>query len=430
MSIYFSLPAMMLASMAISFYVFIPKLYANTVSIEGIGLIILISRLFDAFTDPVVGYLSDRTKSNTGRRKPWINISVLPLCLAFVLLFFYELVPAEYHFYYLLILSLLFFLFWTTYSIPYDALAQELVTDYNKRTVLFSYRDGAIVIGTLLAAIIPAIFESFAYIDWKLIAFSYSIILIFTTYLLNLKVGDGENQKLDENTFSIISNFKQTLENKHFKQLLLAYMVSSFGAALPATLFIFYVQAYFPESNSSALLALYFIIGVITLPLWVKLSYRIGKKYAWILALLINTLSFFGVYLLKPGELNLYIFLISVSGLGYGASMVFPSSIQADIIDYEELRTGKRREGQFLGVWSLAKKTIGAISSGLALLLLGQFGFNAELQNQNTTALNALSILYCLVPCLCSLLSIFLMKSFSLDSKEHAKILKELNKNE
>ena len=134
----------------------------------------------------------------------------------------------------------------------------------------------------------------------------------------------------------------------------------------------------------------------------------------------VNTLGFLGVFFIES-ELA-YGILISVSSLGYGAVLVMPSSIQADIIDYEEHISGERKEGQFIGLWSLAKKTIAAFSAGLALWILGYSGFNANLAVQSSSSMLTMKVLYCLVPCACNVLAILNMLNFSLNQKEHNRI--------
>ena len=134
----------------------------------------------------------------------------------------------------------------------------------------------------------------------------------------------------------------------------------------------------------------------------------------------INTLGFLGVFFIES-ELA-YSILITISALGYGAVLVMPSSIQADVIDYEEYISGQRKEGQFIGLWSLAKKTVAAFSAGLALWILGYSGFDANLAVQSKPAIYSMKVLYCLVPCICNVLAILNMLNFSLNKKEHKRI--------
>ena len=424
----YALPSLILAPLAVTFYVFVPKHYADlgTFSLGALGAVVFISRLWDAVTDPLIGILSDATRTSAGRRKPWLAGAVVPLCLSFIALFAVPVVPAEWHLAWFTVWSFLFFLFWTAYAIPYEALGQELVEDYDGRTTLFAFRDGAFLLGTLLAAIIPLgseiVLAGFApWARWCFLAAGYAFLLLSLTALLLAQVPQGSNRPLAPGV-GVRKSLRSTLGNPHFRTLFSAYLVASFGGALPATLFLFYVESVLESSNGPAYLALYFAIGIASLPLWTRVARRWGKKQAWLAALSLNTTGFAGVFFLTAGQEALYAILISVSALGYGAALALPSSMQADIIDSEELRTGLRKEGEFLGVWSLAKKSVAALGAGAALWLLGTVGFESGSQTQTPKALFALRALYCLVPCLCSFAAMYLIRNYTLGREEHASI--------
>ena len=432
-SLSYSLPALVLAPMAISYYVFVPKLYADlgTVSVQALGLAILLTRIWDAVTDPLIGFLSDRTNSRIGRRKPWLLLSVLPLGICFTLIFAVKEVSSDFHLLWFVALSALFFIFWTMYSIPYEALGQELVTDYDQRTALFAVRDGAIIAGTLLAALIPMLADWLLrdwaiWTRWAAVALVYSALLVAFTAHLQRSVPHGSRPRETAGRYSAIRSFRSSFSNEHFRRLLIAYSIASFGAALPATLFLFYVDAVLQSSLGPAFLALYFLIGILTLPLWTKISFRWGKKAAWLGALALNTTGFVGVYFLSAGQELAYGLLISISATGYGASLALPSSMQADVIDSEELTSGVRKEGEFLGVWSLAKKTAAAIGAGAALWVLGETGFDSQRAMQEPQAILALRLLYCVVPCICSFAAMFAIRNYSLSRDAHLQILSSI----
>ena len=432
----YSLPALMLAPMAITFYVFLPKLYSDlgTVSVQAIGIAILITRIFDAITDPLIGQLSDSTKSRWGRRKPWMVYSLLPLCVCFILLLSVRSVPAAGHLPWFLFLSLGFFLFWTMFSVPYEAWGQELIQDYDRRTTLFAVRDGAVVLGTLLAAAAPIIGE-FLLPSWELwtrwftIALVYSGLLVLFTLICVRRTSNGiavSDATISSSNVLGLSSWRTTLANVYFRRLIIAYTVGAFGAALPATLFLLYVERLLKSDQGPFFLALYFLIGMVTLPAWTKLSLRWGKKKAWIAAMMVNSGGFLGVFFLSAGDELAYGILIAISALGYGASLALPSAMQADVIDAEEVRVGTRKEGEFLGIWAVARKLSAAVGAGLGLWLLGAVGFDPSLTEQEPQVLTSLKTLYCVVPCLCNCASIWTLRNYSLNREEHAAIVAQL----
>ncbi len=404
--IIYSFPSFVLALMAISYYVYIPKLYSKTISLGSIGFAILITRLFDALIDPLIGHLSDKHKIP---RKLWMCVSVIPLCLSYYFLF-----TSSGSLFWFYIHSICFFFFWTTYSIPYEAAGQNLYSEYNKRTILFSFRDGFLLLGTLFAAAIPVFLK-----NWTVISIVYSLLLVAFTITYYLRIKELElpsklAKKLSFKPFSILKS------NRHFRKLLISYILSAFGSALPATLFLFYVEYVLGSNNGEFFLLLYFLVGILFLPFWTKFSFKFEKKTTWLLAMAINTLGFFGVFFIES-ELAYSIFIV-ISAIGYGAVLVMPSSIQADVIDYEEHISGQRKEGQFIGLWSLAKKTVAALSAGIALWILGSSGFDANLASQTKASIYTMKVLYCLVPCVCNVLAILNMLNFSLNRKEQQSV--------
>ena len=108
---------------------------------------------------------------------------------------------------------------------------------------------------------------------------------------------------------------------------------------------------------------LYLVTGIIFLPTWIWISGRTGKKAAWLASMGLNTGAFVGVFFLGPGDAVIYGILVFLSGIGFGATLAIPSAIQADVIDYDEFLTGERREGQYIGLWSISKKFAAAAGS-------------------------------------------------------------------
>ena len=154
----YALPAFALAVVGIPVYVYIPKFYSDVVGINiaVMGYIMFSVRLFDALTDPAIGYLSDRTRSRYGRRIPYIAAGSIFIAAAMFLLF----VPPEstrlIETIWFGVSIYLLFLFWTAVVVPFESLGPEITFDYNERTSLFGLRDGFLIAGTLAAASSPA----------------------------------------------------------------------------------------------------------------------------------------------------------------------------------------------------------------------------------------------------------------------------------
>ncbi|MGD8369693.1 MAG: MFS transporter, partial [Desulfobacterales bacterium] len=225
-----------------------------------------------------------------------------------------------------------------------------------------------------------------------------------------------------EPTFGgFFSGFKDVWQNRPFVILLVAYTIAAVGSNLPATLILYYVQYVLQSDAADFFLLLYFVTGIVFLPGWVRLSYRIGKKAAWIASMALNTGAFAGVFFLGPGDAVLYGVLVFFSGIGFGATLAIPSAIQADVIDYDELRTGTRQEGRYIGLWSIAKKFAAAVGVGVGLFFLGAAGYvpNAE---QNDTVVFTLRVLYALVPSVCNIIGLLVALAYPITADTYREI--------
>jgi GPH family glycoside/pentoside/hexuronide:cation symporter len=135
----------------------------------------------------------------------------------------------------------------------------------------------------------------------------------------------------------------------------------------------------------------------------------------------INTGAFIGVFFLGPGDEAIYGTLVFLSGIGFGATLAIPSAIQADVIDYDELLTGERREGQYIGLWSIAKKLAAAVGIGVGLSVLGLAGYTPNAEQSESVVL-ALRVLYALVPSICNLIAILIALAYPISGNLHQEI--------
>lgn len=427
----YSLPAFALAVIGIPVYVYIPKFYTDVVGMDIAlaGGLLFGVRIFDALTDPIVGTLSDRTRSRFGRRRPYILGGSILLAVALLFLFNPPTASVPMATVWFGIWIYLLFLFWTIVAVPYEALGPEITFDYDQRTVLFAWRDGFLIAGTLVAAASPALVEAMLHTgsgpegqrsQFFWIAAIYAPLVVVMCAICIRAIGE---QKAGETVAAAVGwrDYRTVFGNRPFMILLAAYTIGAIGSNLPATLILYYVQYVIGSPRADLFLLLYFVTGIFFLPFWVRLSGRMGKKAAWITAMLVNTGAFMGVFFLGAGDEIAYGVLVVASGIGFGATLALPSAIQADVIDYDEWQSGRRREGQYIGLWSIAKKLAAAVGVGIGLAALGAAGYTPNVQQPEGVRLT-LRILYALVPSICNLAAIAIILFYPISGPVHGRI--------
>jgi len=427
----YGLPGFALALFGVPVYVHLPKFYADVVGapLGALGAAILITRAWDALLDPLVGAWSDRVRSPWGRRLPFLWIAPVPMALAVVALFAPPagLSPAASAWWFTAAMTL-GFVGWTAVYIPHAALGPELAAGYHERTTLFAVRDGLWIFGTLAAAAAPAVARAAVGADertvFRAVGLVYAVLLVALPWVCaaNVRERPVAAAPATPPRASIAAGAREALQNRPFRILLAAYAIGSLGAALPGTLIFFYVEHVIGAPELGDLfLGIYFLTGFLCLPGWTWAARRHGKKTIFLTALFLSTLVFMGAFFLGRGDTLAYGLICLASGAGFGASLVLPASMQADTIDYDELRSGTRREGLYIGLWSVASKGAAAIGAGVALPVIGAAGYVAGTAPP-ALAIETIRWLYCAIPCICYLSALVVVYRYPIDQATHTAI--------
>jgi len=433
----YALPGLVLAAVGVPLYVYIPKFYTDVVGVSAtaMGGLILAARLIDAISDPLVGVLSDKTATRFGRRRPYIALGSLALAGLLAALYIpphggQGLVTLWFG-----AAIILLSLAWTCVDVPWESLGPEITFSYDERSSLFSFREGMTIAGTILAAAAPLIIERFLALTesaldqrtkFAVFGLAFIPLTLLCCWLCVLRIREKGWLQPDAREAGkrlFWRNWRQAFANRPFQILLAAYAVAAIGANLPATLILYYVEYVLGGTQTEVYILLYVFSGILFLPFWLWVARRLDKKRAWIAAMAVNTGAFLGVFFLGRGDLTAYALLTVLSGTGFGASLALPAAMQADVIDYDELLHDQRREGRFIGVWSVVKKGSSALGLGLALPILDLFGYQPG-QEQAEPVKQALRVLYCLVPCLCHFGAILIALAYPLSRSKHQAVLK------
>ena len=413
--------ALPLAALNLPLYVYLPTFYAAELGLDlaAVGAVLLAARLFDMVIDPLMGELSDRLATPWGHRRPWLILGAPLLLFASWKLF----VPADQvGIGYLLLWSCVAYVAWTALLLTYAAWGAELSGAYHERSRVTGVREGFVIAGILLAASLPTLAgvapESAAALA---LIFQLMLILLPLTLVL-LLLGVREPTPGRQADLAFLPGLRLALANAPFRNLILAFFLNGIANGLPATLFILFVRHVLGEGvDAGPLLLLYFVSGMLAVPGWLWLSYRIGKHRAWAAAMLWACLVFAWVPLLGPGDVLAFALICVLSGASLGADLAIPASMQADVVDLDRVRSGRRRTAFFFALWSMASKLALAMAVGIAFPALAAVGFVADGANP-PAAIAALALLYALLPVLFKLAATALVWRFELDAERQKQL--------
>lgn len=370
-----------LAFAALPIYVHVPRYYAETTGLELalLGGILLGARLLDAFVDPWLGWLADRVP-----RPRMVALALFPFALGFVALLN---PPASHASLWLLGALALTYLGFSAATVAYQAWGADVGSDSPARTQLTAAREGFGLLGVVLAAGLPGLLADGLNDGIERLSWILPPLLLLAAGITFSRIGPGRPQPASGE--GLRDSLRGALADPAFRRLLWVFVANGIAAALPATLFLFFVaDALAGEKASGPLLALYFVAGAASLPLWVRLAARVGRVRAWGTAMLLAMFAFAGAGLLGPGDLWPFAFICLASGLALGADLALPAAIAADLGE----RQG--RAGACFGVWNFVAKLNLALAAGLALPLLDLLGYRPG----DDQGLTALTFAYALLP--------------------------------
>lgn len=385
-----------LAFAALPIYVHLPRYYAETTGIELalLGLILLVARLFDALVDPWLGWLADRWP-----RRRMLFVALWPFTLGFVALLNPPTSPTSFPGLWLVGSLAITYLGFSAASVAYQAWGATTGSDSLTRTRLVASREGFGLLGVVLAAMLPSVLASDLSLGTERLSWVLPPLLLLAATVTFSQVGAGM-APLPATATPLMQSLRHALNDTAFRRLLAIFVANGIASALPATLFLFFVADVLGAASAGgALLAVYFIAGAASLPLWVRLSVRLGRIRAWGLAMLLAMLAFAGAGSLGHGDVAGFALICLASGLALGADLALPAALAADLGE----RNGQA--GTYFGAWNLAAKLNLALAAGLALPLLDGMGY----QPGGMEGLGALTFAYALLPLAFKLLAAALL---------------------
>ncbi len=385
---------------------FVPALYSSPehgLPMAMVGTILLVSRITDAITDPIIGSLSDRTRSRWGRRKPWI-LAGLPLLMLTVMMVFAP--PVKVTPIYAVIWLSLIFLAFTLVDLPYKAWGADLSRDYHGRNRIASWREGFGMVSGLIALLIILVatrvlgMSTADTMFWMGALFAGAMPFLFGAALWRVPEPPVTDEAPgQESQLTWREGVAAVVSNKAYLRLMGALLFLIGGAIIGASLHLIVMERVFNIRPWFAFILLgEGIMGLLSVPLWMRLARRFGKHRAMAMATGWLALWCLPIPFLGAGDGWWYAAIIVIRGLQGGAGSILIPSMVADTVDVDTVRTGKSRAGTYYA-WTgaITKLAIGA-GAFVGTALPAAFGFeNANLTN-SASAQFALLVTYAWVP--------------------------------
>jgi GPH family glycoside/pentoside/hexuronide:cation symporter len=423
----YSLPMAAMSLVFTPFGLYYMKFGIETLLIApaAIGGIQLVARLWDAVSDPLVGAWSDRTRTRWGRSGAWLVASAIPVAITYTLVWA---PPAALEGGLLVAWLLAVYLLYETAStgvfVPYSALGLELSEGHHDRTRVFAWRAIITAAGTG---------GGFASLYWLReaadprsaalgVAAVTSTVLAASIIIAAIRVPERKSYRT-RRTASVYRAFRDIWSNPHARIYLGVVSIESFGMAIVPQMVVFILDDVVQDQYLLYwILFIYAIPQFGLIPLWVHLSKRVGKKRLWLFGMAMTTLGFTGAMFLGAGTYGIIAFSIACCGIGLGISGILAPSVAADVVDYDELLTGERKEGSYTAILNLLRKTGLAAAAGLAGIGLQIAGYDPAAEVQAPDVQRMILWLGGGIPALTYLVGLLLFTRFRLDETEHARV--------
>lgn len=409
------------------------------------GTIFLIGMVWDGINDPLMGTISDRLQTRWGRRRPFLIFGAVPFGLAFFLMFIVPPIatPGGLVVYYTLVF-LLFDTCYTIVSVPYTALTAELTEDYDERSDLTGWRIGMAILAMLVTGGAFKLLAENVFGVWfgggtegiragyALAAAIWGVSFIIPLLLLARTIREPKRLP-DPDPVQPLKTFKEVFRNRPFRLGALIYLITFATSDVILVVFIRFLIDYVQVSPGydNLILAIVLAIALLSMPLVVKMMHYFGKRNTYMVSMGFLAVVMVIMSQVQPGDQILVTIAAVFAGLGFGAANVVPWAIVADVVEEDELQTGKRREGIYAGYLVFFRKMASAGAIFMVGQVLSRAGYisgttGSAFIQQPESALLAMRFFVGVLPAAMLALSIAVAWRYPLDRQAHDEIRRQL----
>lgn len=358
----------------------------------------LVGIVWDAVNDPIIGILSDRVKSRLGRRRPFLLWFAFPFGLSFVML--WSAPNWESQVGLLVYVTLAFMIsdtLTTLVTVPFLSLTPELTQDYDERTSLSSFRTVFQLLSAMTVVIAAPMIVDAVILGggtqqqgFMTAGAIFGMIGSLPLFLIGLFVRERfPPTREEQEALSFRESLKLAWENVPFRYAVGIYMFNWSAVDMIAITFPFFLLYWVAQGNllagvtvwgtnlalESAFFGTMMFVCVLCVPFWLWFAKRHNKIKAYIVGMTVWIAVELMIFTIQPGEISYMLFLAALAGIGVSAAYILPDSILPDVIEWDELRTGRRQEGVYYGIRTLTRKLTGALVIFVTLQILGWSGY-------------------------------------------------------
>jgi GPH family glycoside/pentoside/hexuronide:cation symporter len=391
------------------------------------GTMLLFPKLWDVVSDPIMGAISDVTRSRFGRRRVYMLYGAVPFGISFFILF---LVPGfQTEFANALQVSLLFALactFFTIVNVPYASMVPEMSDDYNERLSITSFRMsfasiGALLAGGLTMALVTA--GGGGADGFRYMGAIFGLAIVVTCLWCFFGTSKAPSLPPHKDMPPMKEQVKIAARNYPFVILMTSYFLQALAIGVMMAGFVYYVKyaMNLPETAMNIAFPIFMVTGVIFIPVWLAIGKKLGKIKSYYIGLALFTIMMGSLFFTSASQLWLFYAQVFMAGIGFSSFQLFPFSMLPDTIEYDQMQSGLRREGIFSGMWSAGQKIAYSVGPPIVGFALAISGFVMEGVQPESVA-NGVRIVFCIFPAAMVLLSFLPFSKYKITEEEFEKV--------
>jgi len=438
--------------------VFLLKYYTDYTGLDAkwAGAALLIGKAFDAVSDPIMGYVSDRTRSRWGRRRPWFLLGSLPLAVSMIGMFSARPEWSQGQlFAWLLITNILYWVGCTMVEVPHAAFGSEMTSTHQERISVMGWRQGFATLGLLLGGVLMftmlergvdlATVEATARgLSAEAVAEAARIArgeahrqicswLAVGVVALTVIAFLGTRERLGAYPpprDTLFGDFEDTLRSRPFRIYVLAFIVGQVADGLTATLALYTIEEWWGlgDPHPKFILIGYMAMAALSIPIWMRIAVHFEKGHMLAAGTLMGSIALFAMLFVPRIGLWWAYASFYFAGLGLGVRTVMAMAIVPDIVDDDEAHTRTRKDGAYFGMLSLLRKLARALAIGLSGIGLALFGYVSGTLEQDAEAQRGIIVMFCVVPLVFSTGAAILFLLFPITRARHEETLAELRR--